>query len=1542
MLPVTNAFNEAFKSDLRNLKMRIKINGVVYYDENIFSFNYHSGSIAGDSFGIGSTFANTIKLTLGSIVEGLKQLDVVEPEIGIEYPSYDIEYVKLGTFLISEQVNPDRNENRTSLECTDRMIMLDDKYVSKLKYPAKIRDVALEIANLAGVEVDKVSFSRLMENTIKKPVGYTYRQALGLIAQFEAGYVTFDRNGLLAIRQLEDKNYQVTPDEYFLKGLTKNELLFRPAGIEVKVSEDSEKVLTIGNKKGSVIHLENKIMTDQLLRLVYEKIKNINYYPYSLKWRGNPAVEAGDWLRVTDTKGNEFKVPNLSYSLEYKGGLTATSTVETVASNEVRMGYKTILEQTIEYVNDSIRDAKGNVISYGVEEPLYPKEGDVWFKYKGPDTEIWIYKKIGETDKLDWVFQISSAIDNELLLIIEDVKKAAEEAKLVGEDAKEAGQQALEKALEAEKAGQEASQKGDEALLAGQEAKAIGEQASLKGDEALILGEEAKKAGDEAKKVGEEAKIASDEATKISQKAKEASDQSLISSAESLQKAEEARKEAFDSSSIAKQAEKDALSAIAKGEGNSSEIKKLDTELKGTVSKVEGNTAQIATLKIESDKVSSTVGKVEADLDSMNPDFMNSLKGSDIDLWRTEQTSSSSMSMFAQGLSDKKGIQFYRNKRLALSCEIGCNSADFLNGADGNIRIGFELIIEFENGTRQYAGCWKIYEKSESYRGRINGFARVRDLPIKSINLGGIYIQLRGGSVYAGKPKVAVTESLVSSIYDWSLSPEDAVSVQEYSSFVQTSKGFQQTVNSDISGVKSQQTQMAGQLTSTVEKVDNLEIGGTNIFLGLHDGLLNRVAFSGTTGSKSIVDDPTSPTKKSVMSKILTYSTGNLLFYFGNMKNSANFEKGKEYTLSFNMTSEIEIPLINCSINQADVIKKSFSEKISGASKRQYITFKPQADSSGLTNMNMHFTVDPSQISKYVDKKFYLSAMKIEKGNTVTDWSPSPVDLAERSQITQLENLINLKVEKANVIAQINISPEVILFQAKRIHLSGESLIDNAVIKTAMIADATITNAKIVDLSVTTAKIANLSVDTAKIANLAVDSAKIATLAVDTGHIKDLAVNTAKIANLSVDEGKIANLAVTNAKIKDLSVTTAKIALLAVQEANIGNLVVTNGKIANLSVNNAKIADLAVSTAKIGDAAITNAKIGNAAITDAKIQNATISDAKIISITANKIVANTLSAITTNTGQLNVTGWLDFTTENRGLRGTFDFYDVPDDSYYSRWYDGEMRMSHRHLILTSNIYNVNNNSTRGAFKYYSETLYGPDYVKLRQYKGEDKKTVLSRVDIRADAIEIGKDWSFTKSIILKTDGTSVFGGRALFNDGMDVSVGLRVGRIEAPMNYQSLIFNEGRNLGTIELTYDGKRLIRSMDIYDRTYNSQPTVCITDQGTLGRIVSARKYKSDIQTAYDLIEKAKSIISIQPKSWVDKKEMNGKRHYGFIADEFEESNLKEVVFYNSKGEVEGLAYDRISMYQNVVLTEHEKKISDLEIKILKLEEIINNGK
>lgn len=126
----------------------------------------------------------------------------------------------------------------------------------------------------------------------------------------------------------------------------------------------------------------------------------------------------------------------------------------------------------------------------------------------------------------------------------------------------------------------------------------------------------------------------------------------------------------------------------------------------------------------------------------------------------------------------------------------------------------------------------------------------------------------------------------------------------------------------------------------------------------------------------------------------------------------------------------------------------------------------------------------------------------------------------------------------------------------------------------------------------------------------------------------------------------------------------------------------------------------------------------------------------------------------------------------------------------------------------------------------------------------------------------------------------------------------------------------------------------SMAVYNRTYSGSATMTVTSAGTLGRVTSARKYKTEITKPQEVVEKAEKILQIEPAQWKDKAEIkthgDSKLYHGFIADEFHDIGLTEVVQYNDDGEVEGLSYDRLSIYLVPLIKNLYKEIAELKSK------------
>lgn len=373
----------------------------------------------------------------------------------------------------------------------------------------------------------------------------------------------------------------------------------------------------------------------------------------------------------------------------------------------------------------------------------------------------------------------------------------------------------------------------------------------------------------------------------------------------------------------------------------------------------------------------------------------------------------------------------------------------------------------------------------------------------------------------------------------------------------------------------------------------------------------------------------------------------------------------------------------------------------------------------------------------------------------------------------------------------------------------------------------------------------------------------------------------------------------------------------------------------------------------IANAVIKSAHIADLAITNAKIADATISSAKIINLDASKVSANNLAAITANTGTLNVSGYLNILNQDTGMYGTYDYGDSLTGSYNPRWYTGSWRIGNNLFRHTADIFSLTSSGGKGTRQGYFETSYGSDYVAMRKYNNSTSMTMSARIDINSDRLQVSDSWNETSGVILSANGemsasevrsrgaaflqsTLDVAGAAYLRSNVDISGGLIT---RSTVDLQGSVISRSRFEFQGSLWLTGDSYINSMPTYNRTTSAAANLMVTSNGYFARSTSARKYKADIKVATEVIEKAKKVMSIQPSSWFDKAEMaRGEaqnRYFGFIADEFDQMDLKEVVLYGAEGQIESLAYDRISMYHNVILTEHEKEINRLKKQVALLE-------
>ncbi|WP_338730382.1 hypothetical protein [Clostridium perfringens] len=306
--------SEGFKKEINKLQGR-KFNAKViirdkeYSGNQIYEMNLEESVNPSDNFSIGTVCSNTFEIKLintGDIFDNA----IVKPYVGL-YIGDNIEYIPLGVFTV---IKTSVKGKFINLECVDNMLGLEKVYFSDLSYPADINDIAKEICKKAGVNLA----SKLPNYRVNKIEGYSLREAIGFIASLCGSFARFNRIGDLEVRGYEVVTQEMTPHNLFKLDIEANECIIKKV-----IAKKGEEELSTGTGDGNKIVFNNPIITKEILSDIYAKYNGFKYIQYTAKWKGNPAIMAGDILNLTDLKGNKYNALIMEQKFTYKNGISS-------------------------------------------------------------------------------------------------------------------------------------------------------------------------------------------------------------------------------------------------------------------------------------------------------------------------------------------------------------------------------------------------------------------------------------------------------------------------------------------------------------------------------------------------------------------------------------------------------------------------------------------------------------------------------------------------------------------------------------------------------------------------------------------------------------------------------------------------------------------------------------------------------------------------------------------------------------------------------------------------------------------------------------------------------------------------------------------------------------------------------------------------------------------------------------------------------------------------------------------------------------------
>lgn len=284
--------------------------------------------------------ADNETVSIGGAVSAYAEISIYKPlrlvtrkeytlYIGAVLPDDTVEYCKMGLFTPKK---PQEDDGLLTFKAYDRMVsrLWKSYWPTISKYPADGKEILTDISKQCGIAI--ANLSSLPDgitvgwgtaynedgSVMKVPpfTACTIREALSYLAQMYGAFATINRDGEIEFRWYEATSYEVPANRSF-DDIVCAEQVYKLQGISCTVNDKTIMAGTV-----SSIQIENSYMTQNILNSVYKKIGGFSFLPTTFSFLGDPRLDLGDIITVYRRDGTAIKVPVMSITFDFDGGLS--------------------------------------------------------------------------------------------------------------------------------------------------------------------------------------------------------------------------------------------------------------------------------------------------------------------------------------------------------------------------------------------------------------------------------------------------------------------------------------------------------------------------------------------------------------------------------------------------------------------------------------------------------------------------------------------------------------------------------------------------------------------------------------------------------------------------------------------------------------------------------------------------------------------------------------------------------------------------------------------------------------------------------------------------------------------------------------------------------------------------------------------------------------------------------------------------------------------------------------------------------------------
>lgn len=272
-------------------------------------------------------------------------------EIGLLVESRPItyEWIPLGKFYGADAQTS--NDFKTlTLTAYDGFFKMSDKYNATVTGATTLQavydDLKTQLKEKCGITLkDRVLPNYAIADFPHLDI--TYTQAIGYVAGCLGEFARFDRNGELELTWYTDNGYTIDRSQQYMGGFKRyTDKMLTVTSISTGTQDNP--IVRGSGANGIGINFENPYITDEMADDIYNKINNFTYTPCQIKWRGNPAIQAGDMIQTFDKDSTPHRVLIMSQNIKMGGGCNAT--IECKGQNETTSEFTNKFESTTQKI----------------------------------------------------------------------------------------------------------------------------------------------------------------------------------------------------------------------------------------------------------------------------------------------------------------------------------------------------------------------------------------------------------------------------------------------------------------------------------------------------------------------------------------------------------------------------------------------------------------------------------------------------------------------------------------------------------------------------------------------------------------------------------------------------------------------------------------------------------------------------------------------------------------------------------------------------------------------------------------------------------------------------------------------------------------------------------------------------------------------------------------------------------------------------------------------------------------------------------------